>query len=316
MMYKQHLGEKPPLVSVVIPNFNCLSYLPKTLMSIALQQISDIEVIVVDDGSDDGSLDWLYRRSLTDPTLRVMESTASGPAAVRNQAIDAARGRYIAFLDADDAWMPGKLRAQLEYHEANRDVLFSFTNYWQVDELGQVLGDGFSLWERFRDQADEASGYRLMHNALPALFAENPVGTSTVVVRRDALEHSGVFDESLTSAEDLDLWLRLAKIGSVAFSNDVTTHYLLRPDSESSRFERRLQALTEINARFLEDAALLDPKVRSLSKARFACAQAQQHRIEKQYTKACRHHAQAFLHAPSKQHLKAVVVDLIRGASA
>ncbi len=315
MMTEQHVAGKTPLVSVVMPNFNCMSYLPKALKSISLQQIKDIEVLVVDDGSTDGGLEWLHRRSLTDSTLRVFETHRAGPAAARNLAIRESKGRYIAFLDSDDAWLPGKLQSQLDFHQANPEVLFSFTNYRQIDESDVLLGDGYSVWENFREEAAKIKGYRSMPNPLPALFIENPVGTSTVLVRRDALSASGLFDELLPSAEDLDLWLRLAQRGAIAFTDEVTTHYLLRSGSESTRFARRMKALELINERFLEAAVAEQSNVRALVKARFACAQAQQHRAEQRYRTALKRHAQAFLYAPSKQNFKAMVVDLVKSVT-
>ena len=310
-MEHQHLGESPPLVSVIMPNYNCLSYLPRALKSIRLQRVQEIEILVVDDGSDDGSLEWLYQGALEDPALRIFETARAGPAAARNLALQEARGRYVAFLDADDSWLPGKLRAQLDFHESHPDFMFSFTNYQQIDEAGELLGDGFSVWELFRKEAKSAHGFCSMRSPLPSLLMENPVGASTVMARRDMLISCGGFDESLPSAEDLDLWLRMAQEGDVAFSTEETTRYLVRACSESTKLECRIQALRQINQRFVGAAEKLNPQIRSMTKARLAVARAQQYRTEKRYRHALKQHVFALMHAPTRQRFKAVMLDLL-----
>ena len=303
-------NQTQPLISIVMPNYNCLDYLPQALHSIEQQTYQQLEVIVVDDGSDDGSLDWLSEQALHNPGLQVIKTSRMGPAAARNVAIQAARGDFIAFLDADDSWQPGKLAAQVHFHQQHPDIMFSFTDYDQVNGRGASLGKGFAAWERFRGIAAQESGYRYLQQPFAVLFDENPVSTSSVMVRAEVLKSGYLFDETLPSAEDVELWLRLASAGPVGFTDRCEVDYLVRPDSESSKFDQRMLALSEIDQRYLASACAIDRYAANRSKARLAAARGQQHRINSAYGYAFGEHLKAFMLTPSRLRFKALLVDL------
>ncbi|MFC3093379.1 glycosyltransferase family 2 protein [Alteromonas sediminis] len=299
-----------PLVTVIVPNFNCMPYLPAALESVWAQTFTDLEVIVVDDGSTDGSREWLTGQACLLKDLVLLKSHRTGPAAARNLAIAHARGRYIAFLDADDTWLPNKLNAQVTFHQANPAVSMSFTNYEQVNALGKPLGDGFSCWQYFLKHNAIGDSFSLLNDAFVALFRDNPVGTSTVMATKESLRKAEGFDTALPSAEDIDLWLKLALQGEVAVSSNINTHYLVRPGSESARFDDRMLALNMINTRYLSHVKQTDPRAINHFNARLASAVAQWHRSQRQFFSAFLRHCMAFFHMPSKQHLKALLVDL------
>ncbi len=189
-----------PSVSVVIPTLNCAATLPDAIASVRSQRWPDLEIIVVDDGSIDDTGRVL--EELAGPELRVIRQGNAGPAAARNTGIEAARGEWIAFLDADDLWLPGKLCDQF-------------------DELHRYPSASFSYSDvllRFPDGShSELKCRKLELPLLLELIWGNLFGTPTVLVRRDCFETVGFFDTSLRTGEDWDMWLRLAACYEVAY---------------------------------------------------------------------------------------------------
>ena len=121
-----------PDVTVIIPNFNCLEFLPKAIDSVIMQKDILYEIIVVDDGSTDGSIDWLLKSQVRHPCLRLLSQGNRGVVSARNRAIQAAKAPFIAFLDADDFWYKNKLKKQIDYMKANPQCGLTFTNYEHV----------------------------------------------------------------------------------------------------------------------------------------------------------------------------------------
>ena len=206
-----------PSVSVVIPTFNSAATLPDAIASVRSQRWSDLEIIVVDDGSTDDTGRVL--EELAGPDLRVIRQENAGPAAARNTGIDAARGVWIAFLDADDLWLPGKLCDQF-------------------DELDRCPAASFSYSDvllRFPDGShSELKCRRLELPLLLELIWGNLFCTATVLVRRDCFETVGFFDTSLRTGEDWDMWLRLAACYEVAYLPRPLTLYRRSPQSVKS----------------------------------------------------------------------------------
>jgi glycosyltransferase involved in cell wall biosynthesis len=298
-----------PKVSVIMPSRNCLDLLPTALSSVDAQGYEELEILVIDDGSDDGTWEWLEERRRSDPRLRPMRLSGVGPSRARNHAIERARGEYVAFLDADDLWYSGKLQSQVRYHEAHPDICMSLTNYRHVDPAGEDLGDCFSFWPAFSGLAKPNADFQLLEAALPTLFAENVVGTSTVMARRDALQTASGFDEALHSAEDWDLWLRLAAVGPVAFSGRVLCDYLMRPGSETSKAEARLSAIDEIIRRHEGAVFRLRPAAVRRARARLMVGRAEAQRAEGDPLGALAAHLRAFTLAPSLRTLRSALAD-------
>ena len=304
-------AQQRPSVSVIIPTHNCLEYLPQALQSALDQGVDDMEIIVFDDGSSDGTGEWLKQKARLEPRIVDVYGSGSGPAAARNRCLHYARGEYVAFLDADDRWRPGKLAEQLSFLREHPSVVLSFTDFQLVNEQGEPGQTGYAFWPRFSKLVGRASGYRLLNKALACLFVENPVGTSSVVARRDALQRTNGFDPVLPSAEDWDLWLSLAAIGDVAFSEAITVDYLVRPGSESSRMTDRLQALDMIFQRHQHKVIRVGSRLPLLARSRLAAATAQYWRERKDYGNALALHLKSLALNPSRTGLKAVLVDLL-----
>jgi glycosyltransferase involved in cell wall biosynthesis len=188
-------------VSVVIPSYNRAELVVGAVNSALAQDWDPMEVIVVDDGSTDDTVERLHALMGRDVRLRVIAlDRNSGASAARNLGIVEARHEYVALLDSDNEFVVGKLRRQMELLQETPDRAVAFSGYTQVTDgsTADVLLDGWS-------EAPEATIERLLAGCC--------VNTSTLVAPREALVNAGGFDEQLICAEDHDLWLRLAARG-------------------------------------------------------------------------------------------------------
>jgi teichuronic acid biosynthesis glycosyltransferase TuaG len=194
------------LVSVIMPAYNAGRHVAESVRSVLGQTYADWELVVVDDGSTDGTAGVVKGLAARDARIRYVRRENGGQAAARNTGLGEARGRLVAFLDADDLWLPGKLSAQVALME-ERGVDLVYTDGYIFSDGGEVSPD-----ERFNILPGEARGEEMFR----ALFALNRIGTLSVLVRREALDAVGRFDESRAyqNCEDYDLWLRLAKWGA------------------------------------------------------------------------------------------------------
>lgn len=184
-----------PLISVVIPVYNGEKTILETIKSVLNQTFSDFELIIINDGSHDKTLEMVEH--IQDSRLKVFSYPNAGLSASRNRGFSRASGEYISFIDADDLWTPDKLEAQLTALQENpkAGVAYSWTNY--INESGHFCHRGSYL-----TVTGNVQGKLLLLN-----FLENG---SNPLIRRQALTEVGGFDESLLAAEDWDMWLRLA----------------------------------------------------------------------------------------------------------
>jgi len=229
-------------ITIIIPARDAAAWLPRAILSIGPRE--DVEILVVDDGSTDGTAALLARMAVHDPRLRVLHGEARGPAAARNLGLAAARGGLVAFLDADDRWRLDKLEAQHAFHRAHPEMGFSFTDYRHRLPGGEDRGTCFAFWPRFAALAAGRTTPFLVPAAADVLLAENVVGTSTVMARTDLLRELGGFDEGLQQVEDWDLWLRLAaQAPAGCLPRELADYTLHRPGNLSAARRARLEAL-------------------------------------------------------------------------
>ncbi|MHC4443523.1 MAG: glycosyltransferase [Planctomycetota bacterium] len=182
-----------PSVSVIIPTYNRKELLADTLESVAAQTFKDYEIIVVDDGSDDGTREFIAGR---DQKIRYLWQENQGVAEARNHALRVNTSKYVAFLDSDDLWKPTFLeRAVSRIHEHPEEALV-FTDFVSIDTNKKVLRGHRKI---------PCSG-----DITEALFASTFIHTSAVVARSSIVRDAGGFDGRLTHNEDYDLWLRLS----------------------------------------------------------------------------------------------------------
>ncbi len=302
-------------VSVVIPNRNNFDTLPAALASVEAQQVPGTEIIVVDDGSTDGAREWLYRASQKNPFLRVLHTGGVGPSGARNEAISIASAPIIAFLDSDDIWERGKLRVQVDYMERNPEVGFTFTDYRHFGPTGDDRGTCFEYWKsEFR--AQPPSHFFRVEEAEATLLAVNLVGTSTVAARKTLLQNANGFATRLASAEDWDLWLRLAAMAPVAATSMVAMRYLMRPNSLTAQRDKRLLAISDILDRYRDHENPALRKAWRQGRARILRAKAEIARAEGRRMRAASDELRAFFIAPEVNKLRAATADLVRSVHA
>ena len=187
-----------PDVSVVIPSYNAMKYLPETLESVLQQTYTNYEVIVVNDGSTDDIEAW-FESSVVDPRVRLFSQDNKGLSGARNSGIAQAKGEFIAFLDADDLWHPSKLEKQVQSFKKHPEIGLVYTWLLYVDESANPTG--------------KVVRHSCQGNVWKQLTAFNFVGCGSVaMVRKSCFETSGNFDINLDSyVEDWDMWLRIAR---------------------------------------------------------------------------------------------------------
>ena len=181
-----------PYVSVIIPTYNRKLRLAKAVDSVLRQTYTDFELIVVDDGSHDGTPDLLKKYH---SKLRTLIQTNNGVSAARNAGIKASKGQLIAFLDSDDLWLENKLKRQVDFFNHNPDTLIC-----QTSEIW--IRDGRRVNPKKRHK--KPNGMIFEHSLDLCL-----ISPSAVMLRKTLLDEVGLFDEGLPACEDYDLWLRI-----------------------------------------------------------------------------------------------------------
>jgi glycosyltransferase involved in cell wall biosynthesis len=228
-----------PRVSVVVPIYNRADAIAATLASVSAQTYRSFEIIVVDDGSTDGTLDRVRALPLPGDVRLLGDGCNRGVSAARNRGIAATRGELIAFLDSDDLWSPDKLALQVADLDAHPEAVLSFT-----DVLCGTAGIAHPhLGSRFRWRDGGID---------PFVYGSPIVTPSAVLVRKRHLDAVGCFDERLVVGEDRDLWLRLAAVGSFRYLPLPLTRRVIRGDSHWFRGREWQASSARILARLLE----------------------------------------------------------------
>lgn len=217
-----------PRVSVILPTKNRVATLSSAIQSALGQTFADLELIVVNDGSTDGTSQELERIAARDLRVRVVRNeTSVGFPAALNQGIREARGEWIARIDDDDVWTdPEKLQEQMAFLDAHPGCVLLGTSFEAVRADGSV---GYRIIPPVEDQDIRRS-----------LLSNNPFGHSTVVFSHAAASRAGGYDETLPYTEDYDLWCRLGRLGTFGNLSDVWVRYAI--GNGMSYANRRRQA--------------------------------------------------------------------------
>jgi len=186
------------LVSIIVPSYNSEKFVAETIESVINQTYSEWELLIVDDCSMDNTCEIIEKIAKSDSRINLIKHVQNGgPAKARNTAIKRAKGRYIAFLDSDDLWLPHKLEHQLEFARQRKAIL-SFTQYRRISSTGDKCGRLVPI--------PSTLDYR-------SLLKNTAIATSTVIVDR---QKSGPFEMVNTYYDDFVLWLNLLKRGTIA----------------------------------------------------------------------------------------------------
>lgn len=224
-----------PMVSVIVPVYNGEQWIHQCLESIRAQTFTDYEIIVVDDGSTDNTPQLLAEQGTE---IRSFRTENRGVSAARNKGIREARGKYVAFLDADDLWEPDRLERQIAALEAPGAPA------WIYSDALAVAGDSGEPLYRIGQRVKMFEG-----NILRPLLLNDFIPILTVLARKDIFNEVGLFDENMPPSEDWDLFLRIASIYPIAFIPECLARYRIHPSNNSRkqapdvRAERQLQIL-------------------------------------------------------------------------
>ncbi len=230
-----------PIISVVIPMYNVEQYIETCIRSVLSQSFQQFEIICVDDGCTDATIDKL--NIFSDKRIRIITQKNRGLAAARNTGINASRGLYVALLDSDDFWAPSKLAKHYQHLSRNSRLGVSYSGSLFVDEQDQALGTG-----QFPQLSDiEAE----------TIFCRNPVGNgSAPVIRSSLLREMGridwingerrrcYFDENLRQSEDVEFWLRIALHTDWQFEgiDEALSYYRVNESGLSANIDDQLNA--------------------------------------------------------------------------
>ena len=195
-------------LSVVIPCFNAARYIGSAIDSVLDQRWPDLEIVVVDDGSTDGSAELVDAEY---PQVRLVRQANAGVAEARNRGIRESSGDWIAFLDADDLWLPGKLSAQAARLQDDSAARMTYAA-WQVWQSESPAPDSATREMLLAGAGDPARWSGPSGWIYPELLLDCAVWTSTVVMQRSLLHEIGAFDAKLRVGEDYDLWLRASRV--------------------------------------------------------------------------------------------------------
>jgi glycosyltransferase involved in cell wall biosynthesis len=228
-----------PLVSVVIPAYNAEHTILKTIQSVQKQTFSNFELIVINDGSTDRTLEVLNR--IVDTRLKIFSYENGGLPVARNRGIAHATGEFIAFIDADDLWTPEKLELQLAALQQHQEagVAYSWTAF--IDEKGEIL------------YAQEPTFFE--GNVYPQLLASNFISSgSNILVHRRFIKLAGEFDFSLKSAEDWDYNIRLAALCPFVVVSKYQIFYRKSSQSMTAKVDVMQKAILTVIERAFQTA--------------------------------------------------------------
>jgi glycosyltransferase involved in cell wall biosynthesis len=228
-----------PLVSIVIPAFNAETTLAETVTSALSGRYRNIEIIIVDDGSSDGTAAAARRLGRTDPRVRLLQRANGGLPAALNSGFAVAQGEYVARLDSDDVWHREKLVAQLRLARERPDVAFIYTLFRYIDGENCVLRDG---------PIQAFPSYALARGVYETILGTG----SSVLMRRSSVEAVGGCEQSPRTWEDLLLQLKISAAHEIAFVPEYLVGIRLRRGSLSQRTDEMLAGWRQIRARLRE----------------------------------------------------------------
>lgn len=232
----------PPLVSVVITSYNYGNFLSQALESALSQTIKDLEIVIIDDGSIDNTRQ-VAEGYISDKRVTYVYQANSGQPRAKNRGIAESSGTYIAFLDADDVWMPTKLEKQIAlFVDTEVGVVYSRRTW--IDSEGNELPGNERILRRGK--------------VLDHIFIDNFICFSSSVVRRSLFEEAGCFDNTLPMGIDYDLWIRLAARCTFDYVDEPLVKYRTGHANLSKNVERRYECAHRIMAK-----AMNNPEIRA-----------------------------------------------------
>lgn len=224
---------KHKLVSVIVPAYNVEKYITETIDSVIGQTYTNLEIIIVNDGSSDSTPEILNLYAKRDKRINIIQQENKGLSGARNAGLQAATGEYLCIFDADDIMVPSKIEQQVNFLEMNHDidiVYSNLTHFFDGKETEYVL-----------------SMKKVSRSPYRELLEGNFINPNTILMRKDVFLTCGKFDESLRSAEDWDYFLRVARNNFLfGFDNQYLTRYRMRKTSLSSDFSTMYETAIKV----------------------------------------------------------------------
>ena len=227
-----------PLISVVIPAYNAEKYIEEALCSVLGQTYDNFEIVVVEDQSTDQTSSVIKKLAAKDARIRFFQNPRNlGIAKTRNFGIQAARGDFVAFLDADDYWEKNKIEKQLAIFERNDKVALVYSDGEIFGAPGNKVGHKFSEFEKF--QRGKVFGFLAWRDFIP---------TSSVIVKKKILEQVGGFceDEKMRVGEDYYLWLKIVRFREIDYCPECLIFYRVTQDSRSADKIKAYKAIAHV----------------------------------------------------------------------
>ena len=236
-------------ISVIIPTFNRKKTLKRAIQSVLMQSYTPYEIIVIDDGSDDGTKEWLKDNF---PNVKYIYQMNSGVSSARNKGIKFARGDWIALLDSDDEWLPSKLKDQANEIELNPAAKFLHTNeIWirngvRVNQMKKHKKYGGYIFEKCLDMCR--------------------ISPSSVLIKKDIFDEIGMFDETLKVCEDYDLWLRFASKYPVHFLDQPLIKKYGGHSDQLSKVDDGIESYRIRSLKKIMNSGILNKKQKTITK--------------------------------------------------
>ena len=236
-------------ISVIIPTFNRKETLKRAIQSVVMQSYTPYEIIVIDDGSDDGTKEWLKDNF---PNVKYIYQMNSGVSSARNKGIKFARGDWIALLDSDDEWLPSKLKDQANEIELNPAAKFLHTNeIWirngvRVNQMKKHKKYGGYIFEKCLDMCR--------------------ISPSSVLIKKDIFDEIGMFDETLKVWEDYDLWLRFASKYPVHFLDQPLIKKYGGHSDQLSKVDDGIESYRIRSLKKIMNSGILNKKQKTITK--------------------------------------------------
>jgi len=236
-------------ISVIIPTFNRKETLKRAIQSVVMQSYTPYEIIVIDDGSNDGTKEWLKDNF---PNVKYIYQMNSGVSSARNKGIKFARGDWIALLDSDDEWLPSKLKDQANEIELNPAAKFLHTNeIWirngvRVNQMKKHKKYGGYIFEKCLDMCR--------------------ISPSSVLIKKDIFDEIGMFDETLKVCEDYDLWLRFASKYPVHFLDQPLIKKYGGHSDQLSKVDDGIESYRIRSLKKIMNSGILNKKQKTITK--------------------------------------------------
>lgn len=230
-----------PKVSVIIPTYQSVQFIREAVESVLAQTYKDYEVIVVDGGSTDGTREVLDSYG---NRIKVISQKTKGISNARNIGVSASKGKYIAFIDSDDLWLPNKLEAQTKFFESKPNIvglIYSDTLFFTEEGVSEPKYK--TLFQALKPYRGRVLKHLLNRNFIPA---------STVMMRKICFEKVGYFDESLSLCEDIDMWIRVAESFEIDYQGIVLAKNRWHLGSVTHDRERHFRSLIALQKKIIQ----------------------------------------------------------------